>query len=120
MQELSVLIVDDDASVQNVLCEILSDGGFLSEVACSGEEAAALLIAKRYRMLIVDISFGRDRVEGWSIARRARAFNPSLPIIYITGGPERDWAIHSVPNSILLKKPFAREQLLAAVSQLVH
>lgn len=120
MQELSVLIVDDDTQVQNVVREILSDGGFISEVAYSGEEAAALLIAKRYRMMIVDISFGTDRVEGWSIARRARAFNRLLPIIYITGGPERDWAIHRVPNSILLKKPFAPEQLLEAVSQLVH
>lgn len=39
MQELNVLIVDDDTRVQKVLREILSDGGFMSEVACSGEEA---------------------------------------------------------------------------------
>jgi DNA-binding response OmpR family regulator len=120
MEELSVLIVDDDASIQNVLREALADGGFTSEVASSGEEAATLLVGNRYRMMIVDISFGRDRVEGWSIARRARAFNPLLPIVYITGGSERDWAIQSVPNSVLLKKPFAPAELLAAVSQLAH
>lgn len=69
--------------------------------------------------MIVDISLGKDRVEGWSIARRARAFNPAFPIIYMTGGPDRDWAIRSLPSSILLKKPFAPEQLAGAVSQLV-
>jgi DNA-binding response OmpR family regulator len=119
MEELSVLIVDDDASVQNVVGETLGDGGFVSKVASSGEEAAALLIANNYRMMIVDISFGIDRVEGWSIARRARAFNPSLPVIYITGGSGHDWAIQGVPNSILLTKPFAPAQLLSAVSQLL-
>ena len=112
MEELSVLIVDDDASVQTVVGEALGEGGFISRVASSGEEAAALLIANKYRMVIVDISLGIGRVEGWSIARRARAFDASLPVIYITGGSGDDWAIHGVPNSILLKKPFAPAHLL--------
>ena len=87
MQDLSVLIVDDDASVQNVLREILSDGGFLSEVACSGEEAAALLIAKRYRMLIVDISLegiawrgGQSLAVQERLIRRCRSYtSPEVP-----------------------------------------
>lgn len=120
MEELSVLIVDDDASVQTVVGEALGEGGFISRVASSGEEAAALLIANKYRMVIVDISLGIGRVEGWSIARRARAFDASLPVIYITGGSGDDWAIHGVPNSILLKKPFAPAHLLSTVSQLLH
>ena len=79
-----------------------------------------LLNVNKYRAIVIDISFGRDRVRGWSIARRARAFDPALPIIYITGGNADDWAVEGVPNSILLRKPFAPTQLVTAVSQLLN
>ena len=57
--------------------------------------------------MIIDISLGRDHVKGWPVARRARAINPDLPVIYITGGNTDEWSIQGVPNSILLTKPFA-------------
>jgi CheY-like chemotaxis protein len=34
-----VLVVDDDASIQKIIEDTLSDGGFTSRVASSGEEA---------------------------------------------------------------------------------
>ena len=80
-----VLIVDDDPTVRNFMTDVVSDGGFGCRSACSGEEAVSLLNAERCQALIVDIGFGRDHVKGWSVARRARAFDPSLPVIYMTG-----------------------------------
>ena len=105
-ESLSVLIVDDDVSIQNVVEDILRDGSFEPKAASSVEEAIALLNAHRFRAVIIDISFGKDHVKGWAVARRARAFNPALPIIYITGGNTDEWAIQGVPNSILITKPF--------------
>ena len=115
-----VLVVDDDASIQKIIEDTLSDGDFTSRVASSGEEAIGLLNANEYRVLIVDVAFGRDQVKEWAVARRARAFNASLPVIYITGGSPDEWSIQGVPNSILLRTPFASAQLLTAVSQLLN
>lgn len=115
---LRVLVVDDDSSILHLL-EILSDGGFEPMVASTGEEAIALLNANRFRVVIIDISFGMDHVKGWAVARRARAFDPNLPVIYITGGNADEWSIQGVPNSILITKPFAPMQLLNAISQLL-
>jgi DNA-binding response OmpR family regulator len=121
MEEPVVLIVDDDACVQSIVQDALSDGGFASRCASSGEEASVLLNApNQYRVLIVDISFGKDQVKGWSIARRARAFDPNFPVVYITGGNADEWAVHGVPNSILIRKPFASAQLLTTISQLLN
>jgi DNA-binding response OmpR family regulator len=117
---IPVLVVDDDTSIQSIVEETLSDAGYSPTVASTGEEAAMLLNASKYRAIIVDISFGRDRVRGWSVARRARAFDPALPVVYITGGNADDWAVEGVPNSILLTKPFAPVQLVTAVSQLLN
>jgi hypothetical protein len=38
----------------------------------------------------------------------------------MTGAAADDWASEGVPNSILLKKPFAPAQLVTAVSQLLN
>ena len=114
-----VLIVDDDPAVRDIVTEVLADGGFGSRSASSGEEAISLLNAERCQALVVDIGFGRDHVKGWAVARRARAFDPSLPIIYITGGTTDEWAVEGVPNSVLLTKPFAPAQL-TALSQLLN
>jgi DNA-binding response OmpR family regulator len=43
-----------------------------------------------------------------------------LPVIYITGGSADDWSVHGVPSSVVLTKPFAPAQLLAALSQLLN
>lgn len=116
-----VLIVDDDEGIQHLLEEALEEGGFVTRVTSSGEEAIGLLNANEtYCALIIDISFGSDHVKGWSVARRARALNPDLPVIYITGGSSDDWSVHGVPKSVLLGKPFAAAQLLTALSQLLN
>jgi DNA-binding response OmpR family regulator len=73
-----VLIVDDDPQVRNIVTEVVSDGGFGCRNASSGEEAIGLLNTDRCQALIVDIGFGCDHVKGWSVARRARAFDPSF------------------------------------------
>jgi DNA-binding response OmpR family regulator len=92
-EPIVVLVVDDDVSIQKIVEDTLSDGGFASKVASSGEEAIGLLNSNQYRVLIIDVTFGRDQVKGWAVARRARAFNSTLPVIYITGGNPDEWSI---------------------------
>jgi hypothetical protein len=40
--------------------------------------------------------------------------------VYMTGAAAEAWAIQGVPNSILLRKPFAPAQIVTAVSQLLN
>jgi DNA-binding response OmpR family regulator len=116
---LEVMVVEDDQSIQSIVEEALSDGGFEPAIASSGEEALTLLSGSNYRALVIDIKLGKDRIRGWDVARRARAMNPLLPVIYITGGNADEWAVQGVPNSVVLTKPFAPAQLVTAVSQLL-
>jgi DNA-binding response OmpR family regulator len=119
-EALVILVVDDDQSIQSIVEEALSDGGFEPAIASSGEEALTLLNANKYRVLVMDITLGKDRIKGWDVARRARAVNPALPVVHITGASADEWAMQGVPNSILLTKPFAPAQLVTAVSQLLN
>ena len=119
-EALVILVVEDDQTIQSIVEEALSDGGFEPAIASSGEEALTLLGGSKYRALVIDIKLGKDRIRGWDVARRARAINPDLPVVYITGANADEWAAQGVPNSILLIKPFAPAQLVTAVSQLLN
>ena len=119
-EALIILVVEDDQSIQSIVEEALSDGGFEPAVASSGEEALTLLGESKYRVLVIDIKLGKDRIRGWDVARRARAINPGLPVVYITGANADEWAVQGVPNSVLLTKPFAPAQLVTAVSNLLN
>ena len=117
-----VLVVEDDQQMQSLVEEALTDGGFELAIASSGEEALTLLSERKieYRILVIDIKLGKDRISGWDVARRARAINPEFPVVYIMGANAEDWAVQGVPNSILLTKPFAPAQLVTAVSQVLN
>ena len=116
----TILVVEDDQSIQGVVEDALSEGGFEVAVAASGEEAATLLNGNKgqYQALVTDIGLP-GRSDGWEVARRAREVNPDFPVVYMTGQHVEEWTSKGVPNSIMLAKPFAPAQLVTAVSQLL-
>jgi CheY-like chemotaxis protein len=117
-----ILVVEDDQTIQSVIEESLSDGGFEITIASSGEQAIELLSAANppFRAVVTDINLGRNLMDGWDVARNARESKPDMPIIYMTGDSADEWASKGVPNSILLTKPFAPAQLVTAVAQLLN
>jgi DNA-binding response OmpR family regulator len=119
---LVIMVVEDDQLVQSVVEESLTDGGFETVIASSGENAVELLGASdgKYRALVTDINLGRCGIDGWDVARHAREIDPNFPIIYMSGKDAGEWASKGVPNSIMLAKPFAPAQLVTAVSQLLN
>ena len=123
MENLPVILVaEDDHLIRSVVEESLADGGFKIVTASSGENALELLDTSegKYRALVTDINLGRDKIDGWDVARHAREIAPAFPVIYMSGRDAGDWASKGVPNSIMLAKPFAPAQLVTAVSQLLN
>ena len=115
-----VLVIEDDPDIQFFLEEALRDGGFEPAIAGSGEEAVTLLKAFRskYAALITDIRL-LGRLDGWHVARAAREVDPAFPVVYITGASPQEWPMWGVPDSVLLTKPFAPEQLVSSMSRLI-
>ena len=89
-----ILVVEDDQLVQSVVEESLTDGGFEIVIASSGENAVEALDASegKYRALVTDINLGRDKMDGWDVARHAREIDPNFPVIYMSGKDAGDWA----------------------------
>ena len=122
MQDLpAILVVEDDLLLQTFIEDALGDGGFEPTITSSGEEAVTLLQGHKgkYRALVTDINL-QGTMDGWEVARLAREMDPEFPVVYASGNTAADWAARGVPNSIMLSKPFAPAQLLAAVANLLN
>src|SRR5262249_33111249 len=116
-----VLVVEDEEPLQEMVHDALKESGFDLTTVASGQEAVALIESGviKYSALVTDVNLKRQ-MKGWEIARLVRQIDPAFPIVYMTGAAAEDWASEGVPNSILLKKPFAPVQLVTAVSQLLN
>jgi CheY-like chemotaxis protein len=116
-----VLVVEDEEPLQEIVHDALKEGGFDLTTVASGQEAVAMIESGvvKYSALVTDINL-KGPMKGWEVARLVRHIDPAFPIVYMTGAAADDWASEGVPNSILLKKPFAPAQLVTAVSQLLN
>jgi len=116
-----VLVVEDEESLQEIVHDALKEGGFDLTTVASGQEAVAMIESGvvKYSALVTDVNL-KGPMKGWEIARLVRQIDPAFPVVYMTGAAADDWASEGVPNSILLKKPFAPAQLVTAVSQLLN
>lgn len=120
-ETVCIFVVDDDALILLTLEHALEDGGFACRSATSADEAARLfeVEGEHCRALVTDVNLG-DAVTGWDVARRAREYHPTLPVVYVTGDSAHEWAAHGVPNSILVTKPFVPAQIIHAVASLLN
>lgn len=122
MQNVHVLVVEDEALLHDILLDPLEEGGFRATLRRRGDDAILALEQKdaAWSALVTDIRLGRGQPTGLDVARRARELNPSVAVVYMTGDSSEDYASNGVPNSLLLNKPFAPAQLLAAITQLLN
>ncbi|MCG2641477.1 MULTISPECIES: response regulator [Bradyrhizobium] len=117
----TILVIEDEDTIQLVVEDALTEGGFQIATVKTGEEAVTLLKGglTPYRALVTDVNL-LGRLDGWEVARAAREIDPHFPVVYMTGGAADKWPVLGVPNSILLQKPFAPAQVVSAVSQLLN
>jgi len=112
----SILIVEDNTSLRALARELLSDAGYHCTEAEDVEAALRVLRGdSAIHLLLTDV--GLPGMNGRQLAEAARAWRPSLPILFMTG-----YAESALTNNELLDegmdiliKPFEIEQLLSKV-----
>ncbi len=112
----SILLVDDDERVREVLAEALRREGHSVAEAQDGLEALTLLDRSRFDLLVTDL--GMPGIPGSELARRVKGSGKVPAIALITGwsvdGDDR--TLQSVGVDLVINKPF---EVADAVSQLV-
>lgn len=120
MEEPTILLVEDEVLIQEILLAQFDEVGFEIVTANDGNQAIAELNAdaRRFKAVITYIRL-TEEPDGWEVARRAREHVPDMPIVDITGDSTHEWSSKGVPDSVVLMKPFSPMQLSTAVSTLI-
>ncbi|PCD02215.1 hybrid sensor histidine kinase/response regulator [Sphingomonas spermidinifaciens] len=112
----TALLVDDEELVRMSTAHMLHDFGFEVVEAGSAEEALDLIKAGAQPDLLVTDHLMAG-MSGTDLARQARALNPALPILLVSGYAEVEGIAHDLPR---LTKPFRSGDLAATLATLLR
>jgi CheY-like chemotaxis protein len=114
----SVLVVEDEALISELIAEVLNDHGFKVHAVAAGEEALRYLDSGAdVDVLFTDINL-LGSMDGSMLAREARAKRPELPIVYCSGRFSPSALAPPVSRSIFVKKPYSPEDLCRLLERL--
>ena len=115
----SILLVEDDPLVADMLLLLLEEAGFLATWSASADEAMSLLTNDLPHALVTDIHLGKGQPPGWEVAKQARQQDPDLPVVFLTGDSGHQWHLEGVPNSEIFMKPFSNDRVIEALKKLL-
>ena len=102
----SVLIVDDEPAILQMLEKVVSGYGYSTKTAASAEEADQWLSARRFDVVLLDIEL--PRMNGVEFLSWALAKDPELAVIMLTGLDNPDLALECLSKGArtYFVKPF--------------
>lgn len=107
----TVLVVDDDAVLQDMFKLFLKKAGFSRLIVGTGREALAALEKQKFELCFLDLQL--PDITGDVIYAEAKQKYPDLPIVIITGYPDSDMMNNMLKHGpvTILKKPLRVEDL---------
>ncbi len=112
----SILIVEDEIGILDLLTEELRDSGYTVYPAETAEDGLRILEnTPGIDLLFTDIRLP-GKMDGWDLAERARAARPDIRIIYATGFSGVPSRI--MPGAQFFKKPYPFSRVFEAIAAL--
>ena len=115
---MSILIVEDDDEIRELLAEMLADHGYPVRTAADGAQALALLRQAPAPCLIV-LDLMMPKMDGWSL-RRTLLEDPTLagiPVVVLSGAADVGPASAGLGAVRVLTKPVKWPTFLAVVRE---
>ena len=115
LHDASVLVIDDEAIMREVLQTLLEPEGCQVSLAASGEDGLVLARSQPFDVAIVDVMMpGIDGIETLDALRR---LDEDLPVILITASASVDRSVAAMKRGAFdyVTKPFKNEKVLVVV-----
>ena len=115
----SLLIVDDDETILDVLYELFSDG-HLCHTAPTAEDALKQLTSHDYDVVITDICM--PGMSGEDLLGFVKAHRPGTPVLFISGSTNEERAERLLTKGAFdyLQKPVQLEEITRRVARAVE
>ena len=116
---VSVLVVDDDTGVRDMLSSVLNDEGYVVEAVENGKKAIKACEKLFFDVALIDVEL--PDMKGTELLARLKKMRPKMVRIIITGHPSLDSAMKAVNERAdgYVLKPFEITELLEKIRKLL-
>lgn len=113
----SVLVVDDEQSLREMLEILLSHAGYEVSLASSGQEALDLFKKKDFQVVLTDIRM--KPMDGLTLLKAIKERNPQTEVIMISAFANPETAMEAMNEGAydLFPKPFNNKELLQVIAE---
>jgi len=118
----TVLVVEDEEIVRELVCEVLEHQGY--NILCAPDGIEALNLATEFdgeiHLLVTDVIM--PHMNGHELASKLCALRPGMRVLYVSGYSDNDIGDHGVldPRHDLLQKPFTPQTLARKIRDVLH
>ena len=123
MSDKSILVVDDEDSIRQMMCEMITiKFSNVSVVSVSsGEEALEKIKSVNYDLILLDINLGDESINGLEVLKRIKEIRPEQKVYMITGYAVEEETEKILKNNELgiLHKPFKLNSLYEIIENYV-
>ncbi|MEM8535451.1 MAG: response regulator [Chloroflexota bacterium] len=111
----TILVVDDDPDIRDLIAMTLSDEGY-NVVSCSdGRTALSLASSNPPSLILLDLMM--PTMSGWQIIKnlKATARSADIPVVLVSASRDLSYTAEELGASACLPKPFALDDLINMV-----
>ena len=118
----TVLVVEDEEIVRDLVCAVLEEEGY--NVICAADGLEALEVAGNFdgniHLLVTDVIM--PHMNGPELATKLSELRPDMKVLYVSGYSDNDIGHHGVldPRFELLQKPFSPQALARKIRDVIQ
>jgi two-component system nitrogen regulation response regulator NtrX len=116
---MSILIVDDEQDIRELVGDILRDEGYGVRLAANADDCMAAINVEPPALMILDIWLKDSRMDGIDILKAVKRDNPDIPVVIISGHGNIEIAVAAIKQGAydFIEKPFNIDQLMVVVAR---
>jgi len=116
---MSILIVDDEKDIRELIGDILKDEGYTIRLAGNSDDCMEQINAELPSLIILDIWLKDSRMDGIDILKTVKRDNPDVPVVIISGHGNIEIAVAAIKQGAydFIEKPFNIDQLMVVVAR---
>ena len=114
-----ILIIEDEAAIQSILSELLTDAGYIVETAEDGLEGISKFRQNHFSLILLDIMM--PKIDGYTVCEMIRK-ESSVPIVMLTALDEEQAQIKAFELKVddYITKPFSLKLVLMRVEAVLR
>ncbi len=115
MKSPSILVVDDELLIRDLLYDFFLGQGWEISIAENGEKALDILRSKKIDLVLTDIKM--PQMDGLTLTSEMSEAYPDIPVVLMTGFPSVESAVTAlrIKAADYITKPFNINQLFKII-----